>query len=187
MKSKVITPENKAAGEIDLADERWTLDVQLEEGDLEILSRDGEDPSAEGTTGTVLGRVHVTGLLDERRCRVGRRVVHDPPGEAGLLGDEELGVVARHVDGLVRAAVVQAPRPRHVARGRVIPAARGLVGKRNARARRVLARLVRNHRVVEAPHPEEVGWGRGHSQKSGVRRPDDRDASYKYSRGSWIS
>ena len=67
--------------QIDLQTTQWTLDVQLEDSSLEILSRDSEDAPSQGTTGTVLGRVHVSGLLEDPMTRNGRGLILIEDGE----------------------------------------------------------------------------------------------------------
>ena len=66
---------------IDLESTRWTLDVQLEDGSLEILSRDGEASPSDGTTGTVRARVHVSGLLEDPMAKNGRGLILVEDGE----------------------------------------------------------------------------------------------------------
>ena len=69
--------EGAVSAEMDLNLEttQWDLDVHLEDASLEELSRNRTDPVAEGTVGTVLGRVQVTGLVGDPAAKNGRGMI----------------------------------------------------------------------------------------------------------------
>ena len=60
---------------LNLETTEWEIDVHLEDASLEELSRNQQDPVAEGTVGTVLGRVKVAGLVGDPLGKNGRGMI----------------------------------------------------------------------------------------------------------------